>query len=219
MLNFFRRYIFHDFGLKLFSLLMAILLWATVTRDFVTEVALNVPVEFHGMPENLQISSDSVPPAQVRLRGPARQVQGLRPWDVHLIVELAGLQPGSRTFQLGPGNVHLPRGLTVAQVVPAKMSLDFDWRKTRTVQVRPRVVGTFSRDTGMHIANVLADPQEITIAGPQKRVEAVDAATTDPVDATGISGRQTFTTRAYVSDPLVQVLRPEPVRVTVIVGK
>jgi diadenylate cyclase len=219
MLNFFRRYIFHDLGLKLFSLLMAILLWATVTRDFVTEVALNVPVEFHGMPENLQISSDSVPPAQVRLRGPARQVQGLRQWDIHLIIELAGLHPGSRTFQLGAGNVHLPRGLTVAQVVPAEMSLDFDWRKTRTVQVRPRVVGTFSRDTGMHISNVLADPPEITIAGPQKRVEAVDAATTDPVDATGISGRQTFTTHAYVSDPLVQVLRPEPVRVTLIVGK
>jgi hypothetical protein len=57
------------------------------------------------------------------------------------------------------------------------------------------------------------------VAGPAKRVDLVDAAVTDPVDATGLLSQRTFTTNAYVSDPLVQVVHPQPVRVTVFVGK
>jgi len=65
----------------------------------------------------------------------------------------------------------------------------------------------------------VADPSQITIVGPANRVNAVDAAITDPVDATGLLSQRTFRTNAYVSDPLVQVVNPEPVRVTVFVSK
>ena len=38
---------------------------------------------------------------------------------------------------------------------------------------------------------------------------------TDPVDATGVVGSATFTTHAYVADPLVRVQTPAPIQVTV----
>jgi hypothetical protein len=47
----------------------------------------------------------------------------------------------------------------------------------------------------------------------------VDSATTDPVDATGTTGRATFTTNVYVADPLVQVVQPTSIHVTVFVEK
>jgi hypothetical protein len=47
----------------------------------------------------------------------------------------------------------------------------------------------------------------------------VDAATTDLVDASGTRTQATFTTNVYVADPLVQVVQPAPVRVTVIMEK
>jgi hypothetical protein len=56
----------------------------------------------------------------------------------------------------------------------------------------------------------------VTITGPRRRVEAVEAATTDPVDASGVMTRATFVTQAYVPDPLIQVVHPTPIRVTVI---
>jgi hypothetical protein len=64
---------------------------------------------------------------------------------------------------------------------------------------------------------VLATPATVAITGPKQRVEAVEAATTDPVDASGTMSRSTFVTSAYVADPLVQMIRPVPVRVTVVV--
>jgi hypothetical protein len=50
-------------------------------------------------------------------------------------------------------------------------------------------------------------------------VEKVEAATTDPVDATGAMDRTSFVTQAYVPDPLIQVVHPTPVRVTVIMER
>ena len=83
--------------------------------------------------------------------------------------------------------------------------------------MRPRVLATFA--AGIPIGQIDAEPATITISGPRKRVEAVEAAITDPVDASGTMDRATFVRHAYVSDPLVQVMNPNPVRVTVIMEK
>jgi hypothetical protein len=47
----------------------------------------------------------------------------------------------------------------------------------------------------------------------------LEGATTDPVDASGTMNRATFTTQAYVPDPLIQVVHPTPIRVTVIMER
>ena len=56
-------------------------------------------------------------------------------------------------------------------------------------------------------------------SGPRQRVEAVDAATTDAVDATGTINSASFVTHAFVPDPLIQVVHPGPIRVTVTVER
>ena len=50
-------------------------------------------------------------------------------------------------------------------------------------------------------------------------MEKIEAATTDPIDATGTRGSAVFTTNVYVADPLVQVVQTTSIRVTVLVQK
>ena len=80
----------------------------------------------------------------------------------------------------------------------------------------PRRITVRERDP---VTGVMTDPARVEVTGPARRVDVVDSATTDPVDATGLLSQHTFTTSAYVSDPHVQVVNPQPVRVTVFVGK
>jgi YbbR domain-containing protein len=108
----------------------------------------------------------------------------------------------------------VPQDLEVVQIIPGQFHLSFDQRSSRVVEVRPRVTGIFA--SGMRVAQVIADPPNVVITGPQRRVEAVEAATTDPVDVSGAMTRATFVTQAYVPDPLIQVVHPTPIRVTVI---
>jgi len=97
------------------------------------------------------------------------------------------------------------------------LRLSFDARIKRELEVHPRVIGDFA--SGYSIGRVIVDPPSIAVTGPKKRVEAAEAAITDPVDVSGTMDRATFVTNAYVSDPLIQVAHPEPIRVTVIMEK
>jgi YbbR domain-containing protein len=217
MIDFLQRYVFAHLGYKVISLALAVGLWWAVSHDPVAEVGITVPIEFHRIPSSLEISSVNIPEAQVRVRGPERLIHALRTEEVHVEVDLGGVKPGERTFDLTAQQVHLPHDLDVMQVVPSQVRLGFDVGLTRQVEVRPRVIGTFA--PGFGIAQVLAEPATVSISGPKQRVEAVEAATTDPVDVSGNMGRGTFVTNAFVPDPLVQIVRPAPIRVTIIMEK
>ncbi|HLK32782.1 MAG TPA: CdaR family protein, partial [Terriglobales bacterium] len=166
---------------------------------------------------NLEISSISQAQAELWLSGPSRVLDGLDPHTVHVVIDLSDMPAGERTFALSTSNVHVPHGVRVTQIVPAQVQIHLDVRETRNLEVHPRVVGRLA--SGFTITKVAVDPPQITVTGPARRLNQVDGAITDPVDATGLLSQRTFTTNAYVSDPLIQVVNPEPVRVTVFVGK
>lgn len=208
MSGFFQRYVLHNFVLKILSLLLATGLWWVISRDErPAEIAVHAPIELRDVPAELEISSESIPEAQIRVRGPERVIRHLQSSDVQAELELASAKPGERTFDLTSQQVRHPRDLIVVQVVPSQVHLAFDTRLTREVQIRPRVAEGYSL--------VQVEPEKITISGPRQHVERVEAATTDPIDVSGAKGRVSFTTNVYVADPLVQVVRPTAVRVTV----
>ena len=207
-----RRWVLHNFWLKILSLLIATGLWMAISpNQEPAEVAVRVPIEFLHVPWQLEISSTTIPEAQIRVRGPERLIHDLRATDIHAELDLADVQAGERTFDLTAQQILRPRDLHVVQVVPGQVHLSFDTRLTREVEVRPRITGNFV--AGEQIGKVLVDPQKITIVGPRGHVEAMDSATTDPIDASGTTTQATFVTNAYVADPLIQVVRPTPVRV------
>jgi len=214
-----RRWVLHNFWLKALSLLIATGLWLVISPDQEpAEVAIRVPIEFRHVPQGLEISSATIPEAQIRVRGPERLIRDLRSTDLHAELELADAQAGERTFDLTAQQIRHQRELHVVQVVPGQVHLSFDTRLIRNdVEIHPRVTGVFV--AGEQIAKVLVDPERITIMGPRHHVEMLDAATTDPIDASGTRTQATFVTNAYVADALVQVVQPTPVRVTVIMEK
>jgi diadenylate cyclase len=212
--SFFQRIFVHNIGLKLVSLLLAIGLWTVVARDPIAEVEMKVPIEFHNLPDSLEIDSASFTEAQIRVRGPERVIHQLQAADLHAEIDLASVRPGERTFDLTGRQVRVPQDLEVVQIIPGQFHLSFDNRETRTVEVRPRVTGNFA--SGMRVKQVIADPSSVMITGPRRRVEAVEDAITDPVDISGAMTRASFVTQAFVPDPLIQVVHPTPIRVTVI---
>lgn len=218
MIAFFKRYVIHNFSLKFLSLVLASGLWFMISKDEQpAEVAIRAPIVFQHVPEQLEISTESIPEAQIRVRGPERTIRQLKINEVQAEIDLTGVKSGERTFDLTSQQVRHPRDVEIKQVVPSQLHLAFDTRSTREVEIRPRVTGNFA--TGERIVKVDTDPPRITITGPRHHVEKIDAATTDPIDATGTLGSAVFTTNVYVPDPLVQVEQATSVRVTVVVQK
>ena len=217
LLNFFRKYVLQNLPFKLVSLAIAIMLWWAVGRDSAIEIPMTVPLEFQHAPSNLLINSDYPFQAQITLRGPEHLLQEVRPSQVHAVLDLEGAGPGEQTYDLSASQVRVPHNVKVVQVVPAQFHISFDRSATRTVEVQPRAIGTLL--SGYEIENMEAVPSRVTIVGPEKRVNTIVSAMTDPVDATGVVGSATFTTHAYVSDPLVRVQPTGPIHVTVTTEK
>jgi hypothetical protein len=128
-----RRMVSHNFSLKLLSLVLAIGLWFTLVRNPIAEVAIEVPIIFRNVPDNLGMSFDRIPRAQIILRGPERAVQRLQPSDVQAEVDLTGGRPGDRTFTSSSVYVHKPHDLQVLTVGPEKFQVSFvDLHKSAT---------------------------------------------------------------------------------------
>ncbi len=217
MSTFLRRYVFRNLDLKIVSAFVAFGLWLAVSHNPIAVTEIVVPIEFHHIPDNMEIASESVPQAQVRVQGPERAIRRLTAADIHVEIDLTGTPAGERTFDLTAQQVKEPREFQVKQIIPAQLQVSLDTRMRRQIEIRPRVTGTFA--SGLRIARLEAVPSTVMISGPRKRVEMIESATTDPVDASGAMDRASFTTHAYVSDPLVQVVQPGPIRVTVIMER
>src|ERR1700723_4765457 len=94
-----RRWVLHNFWLKVLSLLIATGLWLAISPDQEpAEVPIRVPIEFRHVPQGLEISSATIPEAQIRVRGPERLIRDLRSTDLHAELELVDAQAGGRTF-------------------------------------------------------------------------------------------------------------------------
>ena len=214
--EFVRRHVFHNLGLKLTALVLAVGLWLAVSSSPPAEVVLNVLLIFRNMPPELEISSPNLPGVQVRVRGPERIVRRLEPSQLRAEVDLRGIEAGEHTFDLTK-TVNVPNRLEVAEVVPSEVHVTLDTRSRRRVPVRPRVIGSFPR--GYAIGEVRAEPDSVEILGPRKEVESIESATTDPIDVSGVLDRMTVVRQVYIPDPLIQVTNPQSVRITVIMNK
>ena len=213
MIQFLRRHVLHNLLLKIISLVAATLLWVAVARDPVAEVAMKVPIEFQHVPDGIEISSETIPDVQIRLRGPGRMLRTMGASDIHADIDLSNARPGERTYELTPPHIRVPRNVQVVQVVPAQLQLAFDYPAKREVDIKPRVFGLYQ---GGRRAEVSVEPATALIAGPWKRVHSIDTVLTDPVDASGVVGRATFPgVRVYAADPLVRVVQPAAVTVTI----
>ncbi len=213
MIQFLRKYVFHNFLLKVIALLAATAMWATVARDPVAEVALTVAIEFQHIPENMEISSEAIPQAQIRVRGPGGVVRSLSPAQVQATLDLGDARPGERTYELKGSQVRVPRGVEVMQIVPAQLHLTFDRRVRKEVPIRARVIGVYGPGIRTQVS---VEPSTAWIVGPERRTQLIRDVLTDAVDAAGLVGKASFTgVHLFVTDPLVRVASPATAEVRV----
>lgn len=209
-----RALLWENFGWKLLSLGIAVLIWALVATEPELGTRAAVRLEYKNLPENLEFSSEPAGPILLELRGPSGELGGLNP---AVILDMADVEPGVRTFQIGDGNVKLPRGVHLVSANPSVVRFEFDRRLVRSVPVRARFVG--EGQNGYAIARFSVEPHDLRIKGAAKKVSRVAEVVTDPVDVSSVVGSSEFRVNAFVDDPYVRFETSPQVRVAVTMKK
>ena len=140
MIGLIRNLVFHDFWLKLFSLVLAVLTWLTVNFNSQRSQRESSPISpfMPLVPErtffNLHVMVMSaaedvrnfkVIPSEVAVtvQGDARSLMTLQAKDIRVLVDLTGMQAtGSVTRRI---EVSTPAGVTHAQVIPPDVRVIF----------------------------------------------------------------------------------------------
>jgi YbbR domain-containing protein len=195
------RWVKHNFGWKLASLLLAILLWVIVVGrpELVTIQA--VPVLFSNLPKGLLVVSDAPNSVQVELRGPTLTRSDLE--NVFASLDLSGVGgPGEQTFTLSSKEISLPQGVVFLRAVPSQLHLRFDRGMTRDVPVTIRLQGM--PPAGYRIAGQQIIPGRLRVSGPETRVKSIAGAETDLIDVSRMIQTTETKVNAFVSDTRVQ---------------
>lgn len=120
-MQFFRKYILANAGLKLLALAISFTLWATYTSEPYAEVGFQVPLEFTTMPPQLEITGDIPNAVRVRVRGRSALLRRMIGPDLSIRLDMKSAKPGTTDLQITPGMVSAPFGATVVQVTPSEI--------------------------------------------------------------------------------------------------
>jgi YbbR domain-containing protein len=201
-------------GWKLFSLLVSLLLWFAFARDPEVGAFVAVPVEYRGMPDDLEISSDLVQSVSVDLRGPAEKIATFSAAKTAVVLDFSGIhKSGEQTFQIDERNISVPSGMRLEHAVPAQIRLQFEQRTEVAVPVQVRFSGAAPKGYQLEHYNVA--PEQLMVIGPESHVKRIEYAVTDPVDLSSVVSESEFHVNAFVGDPHVRFEKPEKISVKV----
>jgi YbbR domain-containing protein len=207
-----RSRILDNLGLKVISLVLGFSLWYVVAGERGTEIVLSIPLEFHNVPEGLEVIEESAQQVDVRLRGSSEFLRGLSPQEIQAAVDLTEADPGDSTVYLTPDQVDTPYGVRVMRVTPASVNLVIEPVVERSVRAVPRVVGTPA--AGFVLANIRLEPPEIVVSGPASRIENMEQVTTEPISAEGLRETYSQSLQVLIDDPFVRLMSVNSVGVT-----
>lgn len=204
---------FRHFGLKVLSVVLAVMLWMVIAGEETVERGLRVPLELQQFPPGLELLGDVPTTADVRVRGPAGTLSRLSPGEIVAVVDLRGARAGERLFHLTPEQVRAPFGVEVVQVTPPTVAVAFETAASRSVVIKPAVEGRPA--AGYIVGRITADPAQVEVVGPESAVRRVAEALTEPVSVTGAQRDVSDTVTVGTVDPSLRLKSLRTARVTV----
>ncbi|HKJ82767.1 MAG TPA: CdaR family protein [Mariprofundaceae bacterium] len=201
MMHAVRRF-FQSSGLKLISLVIAIILWIQVHGQGVGSVSMDVPLQVQGLPQNMVIVNDLPDEVRVTVSGLQARLSSLDAHEIHVPLDASGLnEPGVTERALKVSDIHVPIGLRIEKVQPDRIELQVDRVVTRQVAVHPRL----DLPEGWVATDVSVTPAEVELSGPEVWLDALPAVQTASVRPEAAAGP--FEVKANVESPAGKAIR------------
>lgn len=200
-------------GLRLLALALAGLAWFIFSgekREPLSEKIVEAAVRYD--PPDNYLLLERVENVRVSARGPLSKIRSLTAPFVDVFVTLPE-QEGVQQIALGEDQVILPEGLELISVEPNVIQVTLDRLATRFVPV----VATFAGEpaAGARVLSSRVVPNNVLVAGPASRIEALDHVTTLSVDLSGHARDFEREVAVRPPEPLISIQEQPTVNVIV----
>jgi hypothetical protein len=182
-----RRLITRNWVLKLFSLLLAILMWSAIRGGNNDQRNLAVPLVFRNIPPEMEITGMPADQVTLQLRGSFDLLAGLSSANITATISLTGEVPGHKVIRIREDNVDIPRGavgVEVFHVDPDFVEFDLEHTLSKPVDVQPSVFGE-PAEGYMVVGGISVTPASVNVEGPASSIAELESLSTLPVRIDG----------------------------------
>ena len=208
--------LFENKWLKIFSLVLAILLFRFSNQpDSYVKIG-GVPVEFQGIPPGMEIVNIDSPVVSVQVKGPQNMVTGLTSNQISVTANLSNKEQGERIAHLQTHNVKVPERIEVLNISPTTIRLRLEKTESRAVRVIPKIEGTLQ--PGLEIYETSIIPETIQVEGPERDIEKVINFSTETINLDTLISSFNAQVDVEVPTPL-RIKGREQVRLSITIGE
>jgi YbbR domain-containing protein len=216
-----REILFGNLGLKIASLVLALLLYAHVLTEQQRESVVQVPITLIGLPDSLTVTGHPPERVGVKIRGRWKDLIRLGLTTPYLQIDLAHAPAGVFRTTITTDEIvqkALPPEISKAVVVtevqePRTVQLVIEPKTAKRVPIVPSLQGAPAAGYRLAQATTVV-PESVEVRGPRSAVDALDSLRTLPID---IAGEREKIQRQVDVDPGSSGLAVEPRRCLVIV--
>jgi YbbR domain-containing protein len=192
MRHYVRSLFVRDWQLKLVSLGLALGVWLLLVpaeKKF-SEKSLTIPLETRNVPAGLEIVERPAATIDITLRAPNRLLDEIGPSGLVARIDLDRATVLQQEYPLNTSMIAVPPGAEVVKISPGKVSIKLERTAEAAVDVHPTLRGRPA--PGFHVTRTEIEPASVVVRGPESLVKVEEAATTAPVDISGLAESTVF---------------------------
>ena len=176
-----------NWGLKLFSFLVALLLWLTLIPEdkIFDEKMLTVRLDVHNIPAGLALVERPPSTVNVIIRAPKRRIGQFTDDNVHAVLDLREARIDVEDYYLSENMIRTPEGAEIREVFPPQVKLKMERYVEEMLEVEPDIMGELPE--GFGVAKIEVIPSHIRVRGPESIVNKDDKVKTTPVDISALT--------------------------------
>ncbi len=179
-----RNLIFKNWGLKLFSLILALILWTNLIppEKIFSEKTLTISLETHNLPQDMELVKKPTATIDVTIRAPDRYMDQITSTNVVAELNLANASLFQEDYTLNESMISMPAGVraTVIKITPNTVNLKLEKSIEIMLDVKPDIIGDLIE--GLKVERIEVDPAQILIKGAESKVREDYKVRTTPID-------------------------------------
>jgi diadenylate cyclase len=207
--NVLRKWVLNEIRLKILAVVLAVLLWFSMTFMSEQKITYSVPIAFENLSKTMAVGEADTRDVLITLDGPLSILKNLRPKDIKVTLDLSRAREGRQIFSIRKGDVLVPSGVKIEGLKPDYIVVEIDKimeKQFRTVvKLDDKWVGIYSVSSWQ--------PQYVSVEGPENLLEKKGPVETIPVDGDFTQQQEVLTVPLNVKAFLPAKVRPETVRV------
>ncbi len=182
------KWFVRNWGLKLFSLVLAIGLWHYAVGEEGIEVTRTIPLDIKVKNSQMSILKTSTHSVQVTFVAPRALLSDMTSQDIRAVHEIGNevKHAGDYSFRLEPREIQIPTlQIRVTKIEPEVVGVTLDELIVQKLAIQPNFIGEPAFGYTVSKDEIQLNPNAGLIEGPKGKLEKMESIKTEKIDLVG----------------------------------